>query len=210
MEKQKIKVKKKYPKWVYLIFLLAIVGGVFALGNTTMTGFTVGSSPSTALEEVNSSYDELEINAESLNSYDLDWKIGTILNLRKATLNNNLREIARNYDALNIELENSGLWRIVADCSYNACNDKDYLNLMQSIVVGSEDVLERSINSVIKTTLLWEGRNEALFSQELTRTDNLINENFERLNSWEDYLDCNCPGNYSKVIAVIEELASKN
>jgi hypothetical protein len=195
------------PLWVYALFVFVLAGSVFALSSDGFTG--MASASTTELEVLNQEPQPViqeEVEPEQGNNL-----IQLVLTLRKSTNDNNLIQIARNYDALDKTLtptQHVGLWRIVADCSYNSCDDKAYLNLINSIALSSNTNKDKLISQSIRTAYLWEGRNEALFSESLTVIDDSIRKLDENIiSSWDKYLNCNCPGKYSELFVLINELS---
>lgn len=188
------------------MFILVVLGSAYALSSGTITGlFAAADNSSKIINDV--------IIQERIIIYENDEitdLIHKIIFLRQSTKSNSLLDIAKTYNFLDQELAQttySGLWRVVADCSYDVCEDKSYLNLIHSITLSSTSKNYELIANIINTAYLWQSRNEALFSESLTITDNIIRNDFEqKLSCWEDYLDCNCPGEFDILFILISEL----
>lgn len=206
MNQKQSKKSKKSLIVFYALLLVVVLGSVYALSSGTITGMVVASDNSSKITDEVGLQEQTFIQ-ENDETTDLIHKI---LFLRQSTNSNSLLDIAKTYNFLDQELTqttHSGLWRIVADCSYDVCEDKSYLNLIHSITLTSNSKNHELIAKTINTAYLWQSRNEALFSESLTTTDNIIRNDFEqKLSYWEDYLDCNCPGEFEALFILINEL----
>lgn len=195
------------PLWVYALVVFVLAGSVYALSSDGFTGMATATSNQELINEEVVIQEEVSIQVEEKGNE----LISRILDLRKSTLDKNLIQIARNYDYLDKELSPTshvGIWRIVADCSYNTCDDKTYLNLINSIALTSNTNKDKLISQSIRTAYLWEGRNEALFSESLTSLDEEIRLlDDETTRAWDKYLACNCPGKYSELFNLITVLS---
>lgn len=198
MSEKQPKKSKKALIIFYVLLLVLVLGSVYALSSGNITGF------------VTASQDVLEEEVVEQQSNEADDLIEKIIFLRQSTNSNSLLDTAKTYNVLDKQLSqttHSGLWRVVADCSYDVCEDKTYLNLINSIALSSDSKKHEVIAKTINTAYLWESRNEALFSESLAITDDEIRTNFEdKVVHWENYLNCNCPSQYDALFNLIQEL----
>lgn len=210
MQKEK---RKNYKKIIIVssIFLLLLFGSVLAFSTLRSPTARVIDSPSNLPQEINFQ-EETEEGLELpliINSYDVSEKneiINNILSLRDVTRNQDIISIAKYYSKLEDvfrEGEHEKSWRRVADCSYSSCVESYYLDLIYNMLLSEQR--NQEITQLIETVYLWSGKNEALFSESLTKTnDLLLQDSSDIVSAWQEIVDCNgCNNKEELTIALI-------
>jgi len=212
--------EKLSTKYIPIVAVVLILGlGIFAIvkGVPGITGYAVkeGATPqnSVALDANNDGKTTI-FSKEAFTTGEQSDLINNVLKLRESTKNNNLVEIASYYSKIDDVLRDSAIansWSEVADCSYDSCDEKKYVDLIDYIVsLNLDDSKNEKIHSLIETYYLWNSKNEALFSKSLTQTNSLFSDEKEDVASaWQDTITCNgCKDMTDKVVVVISLLES--
>lgn len=227
---KEIKQKKRKPFLMFIMVILVIVvllAFIFLIDNSRLTGKVTGemyneSEPSNKLED--SSSQDLESSLNSLikeNQTELkkenDFKntdelILHILLLKKASEEKDIIRTAEHYNLLNENMiafdDSLNNWRDVASCVYTRCEDKEYIDLIDSLSKNNPSQKNQIIQSLIETYKLWTGHNQDLFSKSLVKTNNLMLEQDKRVQElWKEMIECNGCNESSKLIfEIIEEI----
>lgn len=193
--------KHNYAKYIPVVAVVLLLGiGIFAFvkGIPGITGYAVkeGSSQQNPSLDTNNDGKTTQLSKESFSESAQSDLINNIISLRTATNNDDLVEIASYYSKIDDVLRDSSIansWSDVADCSYNSCEEKKYLDLIDAVVsLNLDSDKNDKIHSLIETYYLWNSKNEALFSKSLTRTNGLfLDEDADVKNAWSEMISCN-------------------
>ncbi len=189
----------KYVAIVAVVLLLAVGIYAFSKGASDFTGRVVGVAGSKNSLELNSQESQATTSSSLkpvVEAKEQPELILNILNLRKATINKNLIETAKYYSEIDNVLRDSSIansWSVVADCSYDFCEDTKYLELIDAVVLSDlNSGKNKKTSSLIETYYLWNSKNEALFSKSLTQTNSLLSsENKDVVSAWNELVECN-------------------
>ena len=182
-----------------LVGVLFLLGLAYTLVYPTITGLVTAASGEINNDLITNSQIEIEQDKILLEK--------KVIALRDASLNRDIVEIARIYTEIEQETATNRLeWRAVANCVYQRCEDQLYLNLIKSIVSTKDDDISTYVYELIETHDLWNSRNEALFSQYLTKTNQrTLNKNEDIKAKWQEFVACDgCEEGDSIVFEIVK------
>ena len=179
---------------IYASITPAITGGVVA-GQTSQIGeeneITQNTISNSENKEIKKTDETQTTKSEPITKEQN--LINTILKLRKASNTNNLVETAEHYNQINTELKGTDLsnrWNDIAACVYEKCEDEKYIALIDSVASKElQNEKNLKIHNLIQTYYLWNGKNEELFSESLTKSNQELN-NGETEQLWKKIIEC--------------------
>ncbi len=167
--------------------------------------------------------DELSLTEKLKNTLDdalgivsTNEQLESILELRTESIKQNTIGLAKKISELESVLGDSKEanvrknWENILGCVYIACQDKDYISLIDSVALTKKNDKNVAIHSLIETYEFWNSNNVVYFSESLTQTDELIEKLDQEEISvmWQDIVDCNakCQNFEEQIILTIKEI----
>lgn len=141
-----------------------------------------------------------DANAERSNLESTRSAVDSVIALSMKSASDDLVGVASSVRDLDLYIKNLGRdevtvpWQRLLSCVYDGCTGKDFVNLIDALVVTDlDDLRNKAIHSLIETYNYWDGRNIVLFSKSLPQTNELIVSGFNTdiIAKWNEVIKCN-------------------